>query len=187
LHGCEEEIKKIKRNRWLPCRVEATGQRKKNLRAQQMLTGWNKKVARTDAAERQQADKKKSNLRAQQSGSDRSKRKKMLRALQSGLDRTKEKDSAWHAALKNKKNTARLKKLQLTDLRGQVCADRTALTGQRPVQPVHNAGSTGFDQDDPGKIWLKAAELRFSSEVQLATPAELESSAGQASWAKKKS
>jgi hypothetical protein len=69
---------------------------------------------------------------------------------------------------KNKeKNTARLKKLQLTDLRGQACADRPALTGQRPVQPVYNAGSTGFDQDGPGKIWLKAAELKFSSEVQL--------------------
>jgi hypothetical protein len=68
---------------------------------------------------------------------------------------------------KTKKNTARLKKLQLTDLRGQACTDRTALTGQRPVQPVHNAGSTGFDQDGPGKIWLKPAELKFSSEVQL--------------------
>jgi hypothetical protein len=67
------------------------------------------------------------------------------------------------------KNVARLKKPQLTDLRGQACADRTALTGQRPVQPVHNAGSTGFNQDGPGKIWLKTAELKFSSEVQLAS------------------
>jgi hypothetical protein len=57
------------------------------------------------------------------------------------------------------------KKLQLTDLRGQACADRPALTGQRPVQPVFNAGSTGFGQDGPGKIWLKAAELKFSSKV----------------------
>jgi hypothetical protein len=48
-----------------------------------------------------------------------------------------------------------------TDLRGQ--------TGQRPVQPVFIAGSTGFDQDGPGKIWLKATELKFSSEVQLAS------------------
>jgi hypothetical protein len=48
-----------------------------------------------------------------------------------------------------------------TDLRGQ--------TGQRPVQPVHYAGSTGFNQDGPGKNWLKAAELKFSSEVQLAS------------------
>jgi hypothetical protein len=32
--------KKQKKNRWLPCRVEATGQRKKKvLRAQQLLTG----------------------------------------------------------------------------------------------------------------------------------------------------
>ena len=59
------------------------------------------------------------------------------------------------------KGAARLKKLQVTDLRGQ--------TGQRPVQPVHYAGSTGFNQDGPGKIWLKAAELKFSSEVQLAS------------------
>jgi hypothetical protein len=51
----------------------------------------------------------------------------------------------------------------------QACADRPALTGQRPVQPVYNTGSTGFDQDGPGKIWLKAAELKFSSEVQLAS------------------
>jgi hypothetical protein len=110
-------------------------------------TGHNKKNVRTDAAERQQADKKNSNLRAQQSGSDRSKKRILHGMLR------------W----KTKKNTARLKKLQLTDLRGQACADRTALTGQRPVQPVHNAGSTGFDQDGPGKIWLKAAELKFSS------------------------
>jgi hypothetical protein len=56
----------------------------------------------------------------------------------------------------------------------ETCADRTALTGQRPVQPVYNAGSTGFDQDGPGKIWLKAGELKFS----WPPPAELESSAG---------
>jgi hypothetical protein len=48
-----------------------------------------------------------------------------------------------------------------TGLRGQ--------TGQRPVQPVHYAGSTGFNQDGPGKNWLKTAELKFSSEVQLAS------------------
>jgi hypothetical protein len=53
---------------------------------------------------------KKGNLRAQQSGSDRSKRKKMMRALQSGLDRTKEKDFAWHAALKNKEKYCATKK-----------------------------------------------------------------------------
>jgi hypothetical protein len=49
------------------------------------------------------------------------------------------------------KGVARLKKLQVTDLRGQA--------SQRPVQPVHNAGSTGFNQDGPGKNWLKTAEL----------------------------
>ena len=49
---------------------------------------------------------------------------------------------------------ARLKKLQVTDLRGQA--------SQRPVQPVHYAGSTGFNQDGPGKNWLKTAELKFS-------------------------
>jgi hypothetical protein len=67
--------------------------------------------------------------------------------------------------------------MQRTDLR----ADRPALTGQRPVQPVNNTGSTGFGQGAPGKIWSKAAELKFNSEVQLVSPAELESSAGQTS------
>jgi hypothetical protein len=43
--------------------------------------------------------------------------------------------------------------------------------------PIHYAGSTGFNQDGPGKNWLKAAELKFS----WPPPAELESSAGQAS------
>jgi hypothetical protein len=52
------------------------------------------------------------------------------------------------------KGVARLKKLQVTDLRGQA--------GQRPVQPVHYVGSTGFNQDGPGKNWLKTAELKFS-------------------------
>jgi hypothetical protein len=64
---------------------------------------------------------------------------------------------------------ARLKKLQVTDLRGQA--------GQRPVQPVHQGGSTAFNQDGPGKDWLKTAELKFS----WPPPAELESLAGQAS------
>jgi hypothetical protein len=106
---------------------------------------------------------------------------KNLRAQQLSDATDQEEKKILHGMLrgKTKKNTARLKKLQLTDLRGQACADRTALTGHRPVQPVHNAGSTGFDQDGPGKIWLKAAELKFS----WPPPAELESSAGQASWA----
>jgi hypothetical protein len=67
------------------------------------------------------------------------------------------------------------KKLQVTDLRGQA--------SQRPVQPVHQGGSTAFNQDGPGKNWLKTAELKFSCKVQLVSPAELESSAGQTSWA----
>jgi hypothetical protein len=93
------------------------------------------------------------------------------------VDWTGQKKKILHGMLrwKTKKNIARLKKLQLTDLRIQACADRTALTGQRPVQPVHNAGSTGFDQDGPGEIWLKTAELKFSFEVQLAS----------ASWTRK--
>jgi hypothetical protein len=62
-----------------------------------------------------------------------------------------------------------LRALQLMTACEQACADRSALTGQRPVQPVYNADSTGFDQDGPGKIWLKAAELKFSSEVRLAS------------------
>jgi hypothetical protein len=41
------------------------------------------------------------------------------------------------------KGAARLNKLQVTDLRGQA--------GQRPVQPVHQGGSTAFNQDGPGK------------------------------------
>jgi hypothetical protein len=65
------------------------------------------------------------------------------------------------------------KKLQVTDLRGQA--------GQTPVQPVHQGSSTGFNPGAPGKIWSKAAELKFSCKVQLASSAELESSAGQAS------
>jgi hypothetical protein len=72
---------------------------------------------------------------------------------------------------------ARLKKI-LRDWKKscsrQACADRPALTGQRPVQPVFNTGSTGFGQDGPGKIWLKTAELKFSSKVQLAKPVELQ-------------
>jgi hypothetical protein len=71
----------------------------------------------------------------------------------------------------------RLKKVQRTDLR----ADRPAQTGQTPVQPVTHTGSTGFGQCAPGKNWSKAAELKFSCKVQLASSAELESSAGQAS------
>jgi hypothetical protein len=50
----------------------------------------------------------------------------------------------------------------------------------RPVQPVLDTGSTGFSQ---GVSWWIPAELKFNSEVQLVSPAELESSAGQTSWA----
>jgi hypothetical protein len=50
----------------------------------------------------------------------------------------------------------------------QVTADRPSWTGlrgqngQRPVQPVHQGGSTAFNQDGPGKNWLKTAEPKFS-------------------------
>jgi hypothetical protein len=108
---------------------------------------------------------------------------KNLRALtlQRGCDRTaQKKDSAWLAA-RQKKYCATEKgaadRPARTGLRGQTCVDRPVLTGQRPVQPVFNTGSTGFGQDGPGKIWLKGAELNFS----WPSPAELESSAGQAS------
>jgi hypothetical protein len=98
---------------------------------------------------------------------------KNLRALtlQRGCDRTAQKKGyAWpDAAARLKKILRDWKKLQRTDLRGQACADRPALTGQSPVQPVFNTGSTGFGQDGPDKIWLKTAELKFSSEVQLAS------------------
>ena len=50
----------------------------------------------------------------------------------------------------------------------------------RPVQPVLDTGSTGFSQ---GVSWWIPAELKFNSEVQLVSPAELESLAGQTSWA----
>jgi hypothetical protein len=44
------------------------------------------------------------------------------------------------------------------------CTDRELqLTGQSQT------GSTGFGQESPGYFWLKAAELKFSSEVQLAS------------------
>ena len=89
--------------------------------------------------------------------------------LERGCDRTGQKKRFYMACCAAKKICTTEKELQLTDLRGQACADRPALTGQRPVQPVFNAGSTGFGQDGPGKIWLKAAELKFSSEVQLAS------------------
>jgi hypothetical protein len=40
----------------------------------------------------------------------------------------------------------------------------------RPVRSDRaETGSTGFNQDGPGKNWLKTAELKFSSEVQLAS------------------
>jgi hypothetical protein len=84
--------------------------------------------------------------------------------LERGCDRTGQKKRFCMACCAAKKS-ARLKK----NCSWQTCADRPALTGQRPVQPVFNAGSTGFGQDGPGKIWLKAAELKFSSEVQLAS------------------
>jgi hypothetical protein len=79
--------------------------------------------------------------------------------------------SAWLAARKKQRQIL----CNWKSCSWQACADRPARTdlrgqtGQRPVQPVFNAGSTGFDQDGPGKIWLKAAELKFSSEVQLAS------------------
>jgi hypothetical protein len=90
----------------------------------------------------------KKNLRALQSGSDRSKRKRFCAPCR--VDATGQKKKILRALQKN--------------CIWQTCA---VLTSQRPVQPVFNAGSTGFDQDGPGKNWLKTAELKFSSEVQL--------------------
>jgi hypothetical protein len=84
--------------------------------------------------------------------------KKNLRALQlSGCDRSKrKKDSARLTLERGWKRTAADRPAR-TGLRGQTCADRS------------KTGSTGFGQDGPGKIWLKTAELKFSSEVQLAS------------------
>jgi hypothetical protein len=51
-----------------------------------------------------------------------------------------------------------------TRLQKKNCTDRELqLTGQSQT------GSTGFGQESPGYFWLKAAELKFSSEVQLAS------------------
>jgi hypothetical protein len=86
----------------------------------------------------------------------------------------------WKRPVNREKDAAAADRPAWTGLRGQ--------TGQRQVQPVHYAGSTGFNQDGPGKNWLKTAELKFSSEVQLASSSWTRkfSSAGQASWAQKK-
>jgi hypothetical protein len=92
-------------------------------------------------------------------------------------DKKKKKFCAPDAAAHQKKRLRDWK--SAADLR----ADRPAQTGQTPVQPVTHTGSTGFGQGAPGKNWSKAAELKFSCKVQLASPAELESSAGQTSWA----
>jgi hypothetical protein len=112
---------------------DQTAPNKKNLRAQQDATGQTLyQSLRTLTLER---------------ACDRAAPKiKALRAQQDATGPKKIKYSARLTLLlgKTKTNTARLKRLQLTDLRGQ--------TGQRPVQPVFNAGSTGFDQDGPGKI-----------------------------------
>ena len=82
----------------------------------------------------------------------------MMRALQDATRLKKictpGRQQRWKRPVNKEKDAPRLKRLQLTDLRGQ--------TGQRPVQPVHYAGSTGFNQDGPGKNWLKTAELKFS-------------------------
>jgi hypothetical protein len=127
-----------------------------------------KKVARTDAAERQQAKK---NMRAQQRKWPVNKKKKKNVARPAGCDRIKKictpgRQQRWKRPVNKEKDAPWLKKDAAdrparTGLRGQ--------TGQIPVQPVHYAGSTGYNQDGPGKKWLKTAELKFSSEVQLAS------------------
>jgi hypothetical protein len=83
-------------------------------------------------------------------GSDRSRRS----AARQKKKVQRDKNKAGDRPATGQKGVARLKKLQVTDLRGQA--------GQRPVQPVHYVGSTGFNQDGPGKNWLKTAELKFS-------------------------
>jgi hypothetical protein len=137
--------------------ADETGRQKKKLRP--------KKSSARPALERS-CDQKKllhGALTRCMPGCDRTAPNKKSARQQSGSDRTEEKYSARLTLLleKTKTNPAWLKRLQLTDLHGQ--------TGQRQVQPVFNVGSTVFDQDGPGEIWLKAAELKFSSEVQLAS------------------
>jgi hypothetical protein len=66
----------------------------------------------------------------------------------------------------------------------KIAGDRPARTGRSETGSTGPpGGSTAFNQDGPGKDWLKTAELKFS----WPPPAELESSAGQASWTQKKS
>jgi hypothetical protein len=154
------------------CRCDRS--QKKLLRGLTQVLGYNrtahKKSARPAAKWMRPVKKKDSARLTLLRGCDRSVKKiinlhGLTLTLQLGCDQTAP-----------KKDSARLEKVVAdrparTGLRGQTCADRseTGSTGQRPVQPVFNAGSTGFGQDGPGKIWLKAAELKFSSEVQLAS------------------
>jgi hypothetical protein len=162
LRGCDRTAQKDFCVPWHFC-AEATGQQKKILlRGLTFLRGGDRTAkenfaARADTAERMRPVSPKK-ISAH-----------LTLTLLLGCDRTTpKKDSAWpDAAARLKKILRDWKKLQRRDLRGQACADRAALTGQRPVQPVFHAGSTGFGQDGPGKIWLKAAELKFSSKVQL--------------------
>jgi hypothetical protein len=96
-------------------------------------------------------------------------KEKMLRALQSGLDWTKEKDVARPAGCDRlKKKFTRLTLLHKKN-KDKSCATEKAAADRPARTGWSETGSTGFDQDDPSKIWLKAAELKFSSEVQLAS------------------
>jgi hypothetical protein len=105
--------------------------------------------------------KKKKKLYLRARGSDRTEKKSARGSDWSRKSAARQKKrcsatekSAGDRPATGQKGAARLKKVQVTDLRGQA--------GQRPVQPVHYAGSTGFNQDGPGKNWLKTAELKFS-------------------------
>jgi hypothetical protein len=117
-----------------------------------LQSGSKKKFARQGSDRTQSGSKQKKNISAR---SDRTEQNKKSAG---GRDRSRKsaarKKKAGDRPATGQKGAARLKKLQVTDLRGQA--------GQRPVQPVHQGGSTAFNQDGPGKNRLKTAELKFS-------------------------
>jgi hypothetical protein len=148
---CPAERQQAKKNKKL-CAGEVTGRgkglcmQKRALRAPQgevtgRLTAQGKSGAPDTQTNKKMARPSRVNDRSE---------KKITGALarQWRSDRTQKK------FLRDREKGAARQKRQVTDLRRQA--------GQRPVQPVHQGGSTAFNQDGPGKNWLKTAELKFS-------------------------
>jgi hypothetical protein len=126
----------------------ATGQvNRKFLRALQLLTGcdWasqQKKTVRTDKACAEATGHKKVDARAVKTDQTATGQVTARLTLLLGCDWLEKKIINLHGLLrgKTKTNTTRLKKLQLSDLRGQACADRPVRDrfnrSSMPVQPV---------------------------------------------------